>query len=52
MPVFSGLEDDSELHKVTVTKSKRVCRCQASVPEVEESVCKASAKEHSTKRVI
>lgn len=44
MPLFSRLDDDSELHKVTVTKSKRACCCQASVTEVDG---KAQTKEQS-----
>lgn len=39
-PRFSRLDDDSKLHKVTVTKSKHTCCCQASVTEVDESVAK------------
>lgn len=44
MSLFSGLDDDRKLHKVTVTKSKRTCCCQASVTEVDESVAKLRQK--------
>lgn len=44
MPLFSRLDDDSKLHKVTVTKSKHMCCCQASVTEVDESVAKLRQK--------
>lgn len=40
MLLFSRLDDDSKLHKVTVTKSKRTCCSQALVTEVNESVAK------------
>lgn len=44
MPLFSRLEDDGEQHKVTVTKSKRTCCCQATVTKVDESVAKLRQK--------
>lgn len=44
MPLLSRLDDDSELHKVTVTKSKRMCRCQPSLTEVDESVAELRQK--------
>lgn len=44
MLLFSKLDDNRELRKVTVTKSKHVRRCQASVTEVDESVAELRQK--------
>lgn len=44
MLLFSKLDDNSELRKVTVTKSKHVRRCQTSVTEVDESVAELRQK--------
>lgn len=44
MPLLSRLHDDSELHKVTVTKSKCMRRCQPSLIEVDESVAELRQK--------